>query len=431
MIRLGVAADEPSVSAEERRWRRDARSAWLRLAVLGILVANLLVGEHDGNLLVHSHVVGGYAIATALALILAQARRGPVWLGTAFIVIDAAAVVALFHEHLCRSSSTLEHSLTTASLAIAFVLLNHAALRLRPALVVLYAGLVTVGWLSLLAIRSALTGWHDEHSLSVLFADSTLAVAFGFAAFVAFLLIQDHNVLLRTALKTERRRVGLSRFFSPSVVAELQADGIPTELQRRQAGVMFVDLRSFTRFAESAASQALADLLVDYRNQVTDIVFRWQGTVDKFIGDGVMIVFGQPKPKPDDAERALRCALHLSRALALWKTERQNEGRPALDAGIGLHFGEVIGGILQSAQHDEFTVLGDAVNVSERLERLTKTLDASLVVSGEALALVPDTYGSVPWTWKDGVELEGRSGTLRIAYLQRSQAAEINIGSGR
>jgi adenylate cyclase len=420
VIRLGVAADESILSAEERRWRREARSAWLRLGVLGVLIANLLMGEHDGNLLVHNRVVGGYAIATALALILAQARRGPAWLGTAFIVVDAAAVVALFHEHLYRSTATLEHSLTTASLAIAFVLLNHAALRLRPALVVLYAGLVTVGWLSLLAVRSALSSWHDDHSRSVLFADGTLAVAFGFAAFVAFLLIQDHNVLLRTALKTERRRLGLSRFFSPSVVAELQAGGIPTELQRRQAAVMFVDLRSFTRFAESAAPRVLADLLVDYRNQVTDIVFQWQGTVDKFIGDGVMIVFGQPEPKSDDAERALRCALHLSGALALWKTEREKEGRPALDAGIGLHVGEVIGGILQSARHDEFTVLGDAVNVSERLERLTKSLDASLVVSAEALASVPDTFGTVPWTWKDDVELEGRGGTLRIAYLRRS-----------
>ena len=129
---------------------------------------------------------------------------------------------------------------------------------------------------------------------------------------------------------------------------------------------MFVDLRSFTRFAESASPGALAEFLSDYRRQVTEIVFQWGGTIDKFIGDGVVIVFGRPRPKVDDAERALYCALHLARTLAGWKIHRKKDGRSALDVGIGLRVGEVVGGILESAEHDEFTVVGDAVDVSER-----------------------------------------------------------------
>lgn len=397
--------------------------------MLAILVVNLLAGEHGGNLIVHASVLGTYAIATALALGLAASRRGPMWIGTAFVVVDAMAVVALFHEHL-YGFGAVEHMLTTSNLAIAFVLLNHAALRLRPSLVLLYAGLVTTGWLSLLVVRSAVERWYDPTALATLVADSTLAVAFAFAAFVAYSLVQDHSILLRSAVKSERRRLSLSRFFSPSVVRELQSDRVSTALQRQMAAVMFIDLRAFTRFAETASPQALAELLALYRKKVTDTVFHWGGTIDKFIGDGVMVVFGHPRPKPDDAERAVRCALELVRALRDWKAERQGDGRPALDAAIGLHLGQVVSGILESGEHDEFTVLGDAVNVAERLERLAKSLDASLVVSAQALARVSSVWTDIGWIWKDDVELKGRSGTLRIAYLQHAEIDEFAYRGG-
>jgi len=420
MIYLGIGTDEPSLSVDERRWRREARSAWLRLAVFGILIANLLVGEHGGNFLVHADVVVGYGLATALALGLALTRQGPAWLAGVFTVVDALAVVALIHEHLFAADDALTHALTTTNLAIAFVLLTHVALRLRPLLVSLYAGLVVVGWLLLLFVKNAATRWHDAQSLAVLAGDSALALAFAFATFVAFLLIRDHESLLRSALRSERRRLNLSRFFSPDVVNDLERGHVSLDLQRRLAAVMFVDLRSFTRFAEAANPSELADLLTDYRMQVMEAVFESGGTIDKFVGDGVMAVFGQPRPRADDAERAVMCALRLSRTLADWKLRRHKEGRAALDAGIGLHVGQVIGGILHSGRYDEFTVVGDAVNVSERLERLAKTLNASLVVSAEALELVPSLRQAAPWAWKDGVELEGRTSPLKIAYLPRT-----------
>lgn len=420
MVYLGIGRDELTLSADERRWRRETRSAWLRLAVFGILVANVLVGEHGGNFHVHANVVVGYGLATAIALGLAVLRRGPAWLAEVLTAVDALAVVALFHEHLFRGSDILSHALTTTNLAIAFVLLNHVALRLRPLLVSLYAALVVVGWLSLLFVKTAVTSWEDVQSVAVLEADSALAAAFALAAFVAFLLIRDHDSLLRTALRSERRRLSLSRFFSPDVVSELERGRIVLDLQRRVAAVMFVDLRSFTRFAESATPKDLSDLLVDYRTQITQAIFEWGGIVDKFIGDGVMAVFGHPSSKPDDAERALRCALQIARALADWKARRMQAGLAALDAGIGLHLGPVIGGVLESGQHHEFTVLGDAVNVAQRLENLAKTLDAALVVSADTLDCVPTPTRERPWVWKEGIELEGRSGRLRIAYLPRT-----------
>lgn len=419
-LRVGIGDAEADLTADERRWRREVRSAWLRLAVLAILAISLMTAEHEGNLVVHATVVGAYALATILALVLALGKRGWPWLGTAFVLVDALAVVALLHEHLFVATGALDHALTTTNLAIAFVLLTHAALRLRPPLVLLYAGVVLFGWLSLLFIKAA-ASTPDARSLAVLISDATIALAFAFGGFVAFVLTQDHNALLRSALRTERRRLSLSRFFSPNVVAELQTGSRPAGLERCMATVMFIDLRSFTHFAESASPSQLSEMLVDYRSEVTRTVFARGGTLDKFIGDGVMAVFGHPSSHPDDVEQALRCALDIARALTAWKTRRRLAGLPALDAGIGLHLGSVVGGVLESDQFSEFTVVGDAVNVAERLERVAKSLDAALVISASTVDLVPEIARDPRWIRKDDMELEGRLSHLSVVYLPRER----------
>ncbi len=420
---LGLAANEPDLTSEERRWRREKRSAWVRLVALVILVINLMVGEHASSLLIHANVIIGYGLATLLALGLALARRGPAWLATLFVVIDAVLVVALFHEHLFTPGRTFDHSLTAPTLAIGFLLLTHVALRLKPWLVLLFSGLVIVGWLSLLAVTVAGQPWGEtphEHLWSALLAESALAAAFGFSAFVCYLLTRDHNVLLKGAVTSERRRQNLARFFPPNVLSELQTKGLSLNLRRRRATIMFVDLRSFTALSETMPPEDVSELLAEYRQLVTQAVFTYEGTVDKFIGDGVMAVFGQPHAAPDDTARALQCALNLRSSLAWWKEARLQRGKPALDAGIGLHVGPVIGGVLQSGSHDEFTVIGDTVNIAERLERLSGTLGATIVASEAVMLEVPSSETTARWLWKDAAELDGRIGRLRIAYLPRS-----------
>jgi adenylate cyclase len=383
-----------------------------------------MVGEHGDNLLIHAHVILGYAVATLLALGLAVAQRGPAWTATAFVVVDAMLVVALFHAHLFAPSMTLNHSLTAPTLAIGFLLLTHVALRLRPWFVLLFSGLVISGWLSLLAATVAIHAWEGtprEQGWPTVLAEGALAAAFGFAAFVCYLLTTDHNVLLKEAVTSEKRRRNLARFFSPGVLSELQAKGTSLNLRRRRAAVMFVDLRSFTSLSETMPPEDVADLLAEYRQLVTQAVFTYNGTIDKFIGDGVMAVFGQPDTASDDTDRALRCALHLGISLARWKEARLRAGKPASDAGIGLHVGSVIGGVLQSGTHDEFTVIGDAVNIAERLERLSATLAATVVVSEAVILEAPSSREVAQWKWKEAAELDGRSGRLRIAYLPRTE----------
>ena len=99
-------------------------------------------------------------------------------------------------------------------------------------------------------------------------------------------------------------------------------------------------------------------------------------------------------------------------------------GKASLDAGIGLHAGTVIGGVLESGSHDEFTLFGDVVNVAQRLERLTRPLNAVVVVSEAVLLANPTSMKNAAWIWQDAVELAGRDGKMRIAYLPRAKAKE-------
>jgi adenylate cyclase len=142
--------------------------------------------------------------------------------------------------------------------------------------------------------------------------------------------------------------------------------------------------------------------------------------VDKYIGDGVMAVFGHVTPGPDDVDKALACALELVAALTDWKQSSDAKGLPALRAGIGLHVGTVMGGILDAGGHSEFTVVGDAVNVAQRLQTVSKTFEASLVVSADVFKRLSSTPPDVPWKYAADVEIPGRSLCLDVAYLPQA-----------
>ncbi|WP_244426432.1 adenylate/guanylate cyclase domain-containing protein [Rhizobium sp. PDO1-076] len=193
---------------------------------------------------------------------------------------------------------------------------------------------------------------------------------------------------------------------------------------------MFVDIRGFTTYAESASAHQLARVLAEYRNVVAGTVFTHGGTVDKFIGDGVMAVFGQPRPKSDDVERALKCAIALTTALETWRCMNVSWGGPNLKTGIGLHYGTILGGVLESGFHDEFTVIGDAVNVAQRLESLAKFLQSPLVVSECVINGATDFIEADRWTYRSGIKIPGRNASLNIAYFRHTAGTPSTHDTG-
>lgn len=408
---------EVSISRKERRWRAETRSAWLRFVAFIILVLLITAAKHLQDPFTHSYLIAAYGLATVAALALVIVRRGANALGTFFVALDAIMVVILFREHLHASGDGIDSTLTAPALAVSFLILTQVALRLRPQLVLLFSSIVTAGWLSLIALAAI-----DYRPVDwpALLSEMMLVLTFMFASSVCYLITNDHTVLLTDAIASERRRRSLARFFSPNILSELQSSGTSLALSRRAVAVLFVDLRSFTKFSETVEPEEVAHLLGEYRELVTRTVFDHDGIIDKFIGDGVMVVFGQVKSASDDASRALRCALSLRDVLTEWTRQRRARKERALDAGIGLHVGVAVGGILQTQSHDEFTLFGDTINIAQRLERLTRTLNASLVVSESALASAEDAGGDTAWQWTEAVELAGRQGRMRVAYLPRA-----------
>jgi len=124
-------------------------------------------------------------------------------------------------------------------------------------------------------------------------------------------------------------------------------------------------------------------MLNDYFTEMTDIIFRSGGTVNKYIGDAIMAFYGAPVPLPDMAERAVRACLEMRAALVVFNSTREQQGKPAIGIGMGLHKGRVLVGNIGSPRQMEYTVIGDAVNVSSRIEGLTRALDTDLLISDE------------------------------------------------
>ena len=189
------------------------------------------------------------------------------------------------------------------------------------------------------------------------------------------------------AVMAEAERANLGRYFSPNVVQRLANDVRGLEAGRAQhAAVMFVDLIGSTRRMEAVTPEEVITIIRAFHRRIVPIVFRHDGSVDKFLGDGLMAVFGAPEKTPYEARDALLCAIEILDTIDEWRDQRIAIGKAATTVGIGIHYGPVIQGNVGIADRLEFTTLGDTVNVASRLENMTRQFDAGILLSQEALA---------------------------------------------
>jgi adenylate cyclase len=183
----------------------------------------------------------------------------------------------------------------------------------------------------------------------------------------------------------EKRQVrGLfSRYLSKDVYEQVLANPSLAELggKRRHMSVLFSDMRGFTTLSERGDPEALVQQLNEYFSRMVDVVFDNRGTLDKFVGDMVMALFGAPLDDEDHAEHAVATAVAMVTALEDLNRGWAAEGRPTLGIGIGVNSGEMIAGTIGSRQVRSYTVIGDAVNLGARLESLNKEYGTSIIIS--------------------------------------------------
>ena len=189
------------------------------------------------------------------------------------------------------------------------------------------------------------------------------------------------------AVMAETERANLGRYFSPNVVERLASDVRGLEAGRAQdAAVMFVDVIGSTRRMEAITPEEVITIIRAFHRRIVPIVFRHNGSVDKFLGDGLMAVFGAPEKTPYEARDALLCAVEILDTIDQWRAQRIADGKVATTVRVGMHYGPVIQGNVGIADRLEFTTLGDTVNVASRLESMTRQFDAGILLSLEAVA---------------------------------------------
>jgi adenylate cyclase len=208
-------------------------------------------------------------------------------------------------------------------------------------------------------------------------------------------------------------RQAFAHYVAPDVVEDLvrRPEALRLGGEKRELTVMFSDVRGFTTLSESMEPQELGRFLNRYMNAMTGLILEGRGTVDKFIGDAIMAMWGAPLPDPQHPRHAVETALAMSDRLETLRAQWAAEGLPAIEIGIGLNSGEMTVGNMGSDQRFDYTVLGDNVNLASRLEGLSKAYGVRIVVSeatrnacGEAVA----------WRLLDRVRVKGKEQPIRI-----------------
>ena len=273
-------------------------------------------------------------------------------------------------------------------------------------------------------IRSAMCAplWNDQQAIGIIHVDSPmltncftpndLDLLSALANYAA--LAVERARLNQQIVAEERKRERLGRFLSPQVTSRILAasDSQSTTLgapEVREVTVLFADIVGFTGMSERMSPAAVALFLNDYLSRMTDVVFKYEGTLDKYIGDAIMAVFGAPLDMPDHAERAIRCAVEMNERLDEFNSERR-EG-PHLRIRIGVNTGRAVAGEIGSINKTEYTVLGDTVNTASRLE--------SSIATPGTIVIGPATYEAVKDDFRcrclGTVSLKGKEQTV-VAY---------------
>lgn len=361
-------------------------AAFIRVVILAVLAAAVFAARaQDADHKPLEFAVVVYGIGTAGGLLAVWCRYyHPVlaYLLVGFDVLTLTAAIVLIGTEL--GVGPLD-AFTLPISGLLVVIFLHASLRYSPKLILFGAILLAVAVLvSSFTIEPPPRAMHagpDEHLLH--FRLFPIAI-FALAAGILLMTTQRTRWLIAEVFRTTSQAATFSRYFSPQVARELANRSGPGEFgDRIQAAILFADLQGFTAMAEAMDPRELAQFVSEFRRRISRPVLANQGIIDKYIGDAVMAIFGAPQPGPDDAKRALLCAIAMVGEIDAWSTERQQAGKSAVRIAIGGHYGDVFAGVLSDGSHLEYTAIGDTVNIASRLARLPRALSTPLVLSSD------------------------------------------------
>ncbi len=236
-----------------------------------------------------------------------------------------------------------------------------------------------------------------DYALMVVFTTHAAWSVYGFAMLASVGALSMWMVgIVRRAIRSEISKVTLGRFLPESVIEAAGEDPLSLLREPRvvDATVLVTDLRGFTTLAESMAPADAFALLNEVQGAFARAVQNHGGTVDKFLGDGMLAVFGAPEPLADHASRAIEATIEIRRAMSAVNERREKQSLGTLKIGVAVHSGPVVAGCIGSGARLEFTIIGDTVNTASRLEGATKDKNTDVLISGETARRLGEQSGS-------------------------------------
>ena len=239
--------------------------------------------------------------------------------------------------------------------------------------------------------------------------------------------VRRFNALVLSQAEVARERANLARYFSPNVVEQLSHNDEPLkQVQTHDVAVMFVDIVGFTGYASGRDPKEVIATLRAFHARMEAAVFDHGGTLDKYLGDGLMATFGTPMAGPNDAVDALAAARAMLNSIDAWNAERRANGQEEISASIGLDFGPVVLGDI-GANRLEFAVIGNTVNMASRIEAMTRTLGAHIAASDTlinraAAETSPDDPNLADLVRQDDQEVRGIDHHITVWCLPRRQS---------
>ncbi|MFO1160018.1 MAG: adenylate/guanylate cyclase domain-containing protein [Reyranellaceae bacterium] len=370
--------------------RSEILIGWAELVLVALLATayqttTMPEGVVQEDYSFESEVFALYALFAMARIVLAYLRRLPEFLLYVSVVIDVGLFMALIYSFHYKYAQPAVFYLKVPTLLYIFLFIALRALRFEARFVV-FTGLASaVGWIVL--VLYALSGRGGPPNMTDDFveymnsnallihaeANKVLAILLT-TAVLAIAIARARNLLVRSVAEGAAAR-DLSRFFDPGVANRIRSAAMSIkagEGEMRDVAILTVDLRGFTRLSTELPPGDVMKVLQDYQGRVCPLIARHGGSIDKFLGDGILASFGAVAPSATAAADALRAADAVLEAANRWAAERQAKGLEPLSIGLAVASGRVVFGAVGDGERLEFTVIGDAVNFAAKLEKHNK-----------------------------------------------------------
>jgi adenylate cyclase len=366
---------------------------WFQLAVVLIFGALYLVSPKtfaaDATFAPVPWALSIYLVLTVIRLLWARKSRLPGWSLAISVVIDITLLMVLIWSFHLQYQQPASFYLKAPTLLYVFIFIALRALRFEARYVILAGIVAAAGWgamilyvvavdpsdtmitrnyVTYLTSNAILLGAEFDKIISILLVTGIIAVA-----------LQRAKALLVRAVSEQTAARDLSRFFDPEIAARIKRSEHEIRAgtgELRDAAILNLDMRGFTKLVGQASADEVIGLLAEYQARMVPVIQRHGGTIDKFLGDGIMATFGATVPSTTYAADALAALEEALRVARDWQVGRVAEGRPSPAVNGALATGRILFGAVGDETRLEYTVIGDAVNLSAKLEKANKQLGA-------------------------------------------------------